>query len=132
MAAWTSDELETIGREDELHLASEREDGSLRDPVTIWMVRVGDDIFVRSVKGREGSWFRGTRTVRRGRVRVGEIERDVLFEDGDHSLDDAIGDEYRRKYANEPQEWVDPVLTIQARASTLRLVPRAEPSSTPA
>jgi hypothetical protein len=121
---WTADELESLEREDELHLSSEREDGSLGEPTTIWMVRVGDGVFVRAVNGRDGEWFRCTQVARRGRIRVGTLARDVAFEDGDDALGAAIDDGYRRKYANQPQEWVDPVLTEKARASTLRLVPR--------
>ena len=123
MAAWTADELERLGNEDELQLSSERDDGSLRDPVIMWMVRVGDEIYVRSVKGRDGPWFLGTQTRRRGRISSAGVERDVEFEDADRTLDGAIDAEYRRKYANEPQEWVDPVLTDQAQGSTIRLAP---------
>jgi hypothetical protein len=51
MSEWTSEELEKIAAADELHLASVRRDGTLRKPVTIWVVRHGDDLYVRSVYG---------------------------------------------------------------------------------
>jgi hypothetical protein len=57
MTAWTSDELTRIGTADELELASARGDGTLRKPRTIWVVRVGDDLYVRSMYGRAGGWF---------------------------------------------------------------------------
>jgi hypothetical protein len=38
MAAWTSDELDKIAAADELELASAKRDGTLRKPVTIWVV----------------------------------------------------------------------------------------------
>ena len=60
MTAWRSNEISSIGSADELDLASLRLDDTLRNPVTIWVVRHGDDIYVRSVNGRTGSWFRGT------------------------------------------------------------------------
>jgi hypothetical protein len=41
-----------IGRAEELEIASARRDGTLRQPVTIWVVRHGDDLYVRSVNGR--------------------------------------------------------------------------------
>src|ERR687888_2501515 len=41
LSAWTSGELTKIGETDELELASRRRDGTLRSPVTIWVVRVG-------------------------------------------------------------------------------------------
>src|SRR2546423_1633461 len=42
MAPWSSEELNKIGAADELKLASARHDGTLRNPVTIWVVRCGD------------------------------------------------------------------------------------------
>lgn len=54
MTAWTSDELTGIERAEELELQSARADGTLRNSVTIWVVRVGDDLYVRSAGGREG------------------------------------------------------------------------------
>ena len=62
MTTWTSDELNKISVAEELRIASLREDGTLRNPVTIWMVRVGDDIYVRSVNGHTSAWFRGVQT----------------------------------------------------------------------
>ena len=60
MTTWTSDELNKIGNAEELQIASLRSDGSQRNPVTIWVVRVDDDLYVRSVNGRGSAWFRGT------------------------------------------------------------------------
>ncbi len=45
MTAWRSDELSSIEGADELDLASVRRDGTLRNPVTIWVVRHGDDLY---------------------------------------------------------------------------------------
>jgi hypothetical protein len=39
--AWTSDELNKIGKAEELKIASLRRDGTLRNSVIIWVVRVG-------------------------------------------------------------------------------------------
>jgi hypothetical protein len=60
MTTWTSDELNKIGKAEELQIASLRRDGTLRKHVIIWVVRVGDDLYVRSVYGRTSAWFRGT------------------------------------------------------------------------
>ncbi len=51
MTAWTADELARIGRPDELQVSSRRPDGSLRPYITIWVVRLGDDLYVRSAYG---------------------------------------------------------------------------------
>jgi len=60
MTAWTKDELSRIDAADELEIAPLRRDGTLRNPTTIWVVRLGDDLFIRSVNGRTAAWFRGT------------------------------------------------------------------------
>lgn len=52
MTTWTNDELKKIEKTDELELSSLRRDGTLRNPVTVWVVRVGNDLYVRAVKGR--------------------------------------------------------------------------------
>lgn len=42
MVAWTNDELDKIGAAEELEIAPVQGDGTLRNPTTIWVVRVGD------------------------------------------------------------------------------------------
>jgi hypothetical protein len=61
MRAWTSDELSKVEAAEELDLALVKRDGTLRNPVTMWVVRHGDDLYVRSVNGRRSSWFRSAR-----------------------------------------------------------------------
>jgi hypothetical protein len=51
MTGWTSEELTQIGSAEELKLASMRRDDTLRKPVTMWVVRQGDRLYVRSVNG---------------------------------------------------------------------------------
>jgi hypothetical protein len=124
-AAWTSDELRKIETADELRLLSLRSDGTLRDPVTMWVVRVDDDLYVRAVKGRSGPWFRGALTRRQGRIRSGGVAKDVAFaEETDAGRLDRIDAAYRGKYRRYPKEYVDNCVTPAARAATLRLVPR--------
>ena len=55
MTAWTTDELTRIASADEVQIAPRRRDGTLRNPRTIWVVRHGGDLYVRSVNGRTSS-----------------------------------------------------------------------------
>src|SRR3954451_1838104 len=57
MTTWTSDELDKIGETDELEIASLRRDGTLRKPVIIWVVRYGNDLYVRSGYGHDAAWY---------------------------------------------------------------------------
>ena len=74
MATWTSAELNKIGNAEELLIASLRADDTLRKPVIIWVVRLGDELYVRSVNGRNAAWFRGVQVRHQGQV-VGDQDR---------------------------------------------------------
>ena len=124
MTAWPSDELEKIGAADELQLASARPDGRLRKPVTIWVVRLGDDIYVRSVNGRTSHWFRGVEDRHEGHIHAGGVDKDVRFVDAGDDLNDDIETAYRTKYGHYDASVVDPLFTPGAKAATLELVPR--------
>jgi hypothetical protein len=128
MTAWTSDELSKIETAEELRIASLRSDDTLRRPVTIWVVRVGDDLYVRSVRGRAGAWFRGTQVRHEGHIRAGGIDKDVTFEDADAGVSDQIDAAYRAKYSRYGARIVGSVLTPEARAATIKLVPRVTAS----
>ena len=125
MTTWTSDELNKISVAEELRIASLREDGTLRNPVTIWMVRLGDDIYVRSVNGRASVWFRGVQTRHEGYIRAGGVDKDVTFvEEPDSNINDQIDAVYSAKYRRY-QSAVDSINSSAARAATIKLVPRS-------
>jgi hypothetical protein len=48
---WSSEELSRIGQAEELQVAAARPDGTMRSHVTIWVVRIGDDLYIRSAYG---------------------------------------------------------------------------------
>src|SRR5438093_10542205 len=92
-------------------------------PVTVWVVRLGDDLYVRSVKGPTGAWFRGTQARHEGRIQAGGVDRDVTFVKADDKVSDEIDRAYRTKYRRYAANIVNSVLTPGARSATLRLVP---------
>ena len=124
MSAWTSGELERIASADELEIAAVRRDGTLRKPVTVWVVRLGDDLYVRSVKGPTGAWFRGTQARHEGRIQAGGVDRDVTFVEADTALSNEVDRSYRIIYRRYATKIVNSVLTPGARSATLRVVPR--------
>lgn len=123
--SWTSEELEKIEKAEELKLSSLRRDGTYRNPVIMWVVRVGDDLYVRAVKGRTGLWFRDTQTRHKGHISSGGVEKDVNFvEAPDSPLHKEIDAAYREKYRRYPKSYTDACLTPEAQAATIKLVPR--------
>jgi hypothetical protein len=123
MSTWTSDELDKIGGAEELEIASVRSDGTQRKPVTIWVVRDGDDLYVRSVNGRTSSWFRGAQARHEAHIEAGGVGKDVLLVETDDLIDE-IDAAYRAKYHRYADSVVGSVVTPNARAATLKLVPR--------
>ena len=125
MTTWISDELTKIGESEELEIAPRRADGTLHNPVTIWVVRVGDDLYIRSYKGRGGSWFRAAQAHRAGRIRAGGVEKEVTFVDEtDPGINDEIDAAYRTKYRGYSAQYVDPMVAAEARSTSIKLVPR--------
>ncbi|MHA7985804.1 DUF2255 family protein [Rathayibacter sp. CAU 1779] len=128
-ATWDPDELQTIADEDEVVLASRRSDGSLGVVTTIWIVRVGDEAFVRSAFGPGNLWYARAKKAGAGHVAIGGVSRDVIFEDASVGSDRpgdaaAIDRAYHAKYdANYPQEYIEPVSDAASHATTLRLIP---------
>lgn len=128
MTVWTSDELNKIESAEELENAVRQRDGTLRKPVTIWVVRVGDNLYIRSYRGHGGSWFRAAQRSHEGRIRAGGVEKDVTFvEETGPGINERIDAAYHTKYAHYPQ-YVAPMVTTEARSTTIKLVPRSTSS----
>lgn len=123
MSGWTSDELDRIGAAEELNLAPVRRDRTLREPVTMWVVRNGEDVYIRSVNGRTSSWFRGAQIRHEAHIQAGGVEKDVRLVEVD-DVNDELDGEYRSKYRRYAASIIDHITGAEARAATLKLVPR--------
>ena len=124
MTAWKSEELRNIEKADELELSALRVDGTLRNAVTVWVVRVGDDLYVRSANGSAGHWFRAIQVSKEGRIQAGGVRKDVAFvPEADDAINDQIDAAYRSKYRRYGARYVDSMVGPETRAATIRLVP---------
>jgi hypothetical protein len=123
MPDWNPTELEQIAAAREIEVSSLREDGALTKPVTIWVVRVDGELYVRSVRGDAGDWYRAAEQRHEGRIEAGDAAVDVTFEDAPHHLDEEIDAAYKEKYGY-PSDPVDSITSDDARATTTRVVPR--------
>jgi hypothetical protein len=123
MSAWSPDELDRIGHATELQISSRRRDGSLRPYVTIWAVRAGDDLYVRSAYGPINGWYRRAKASGEGRIRTAGIERDVAFEEPAAAVAGAVTAAYHTKYDRYGPAVVGTVVSSEAEQLTLRIVP---------
>jgi len=123
MVNWTEDELNKIGSATEVQLCSLRSDGTYRNPVTIWIVRMGSNLYIRAVSGVNGKWYKHTIEENEGRITASGKEKDVYFEEykGDQIPIDEV---YKSKYESFGYSIIETTLTTQAKAATLKVSPK--------
>ena len=123
MSGWSAEELATLANGDELQLASYRPDGTLRPYVRMWFVVLDGALYVRSAYGPENGWYRRAKASGTGAIKVRGWQRVVTFETPEPDATDAISAAYRATYDAYPPTIVATVLTPDAEASTLRVLP---------
>ena len=86
---------------------------------TIWVVRHGDDLYVRSVNGPTARLVPRHPRSAEGQVQAGSVTRDVTFVDVDDALNDDVDTAYRTKYRRHAENTLNRVTRPQARAITM-------------
>jgi hypothetical protein len=122
---WSPEELQRIASADELLIAVEGTDGTLRRGVPVWVVCVDRHAFVRTWYQRETGWFGHVLRSGRARIRVPGVEAAVIVEhvgDGTPPLRSAVDAAYRAKYGRYGSS-VGPMVAAAAVSTTLRLDP---------
>ena len=120
--AWSSDELQSIARTDDLHISPFREDGeTYGTPTWIWSVVEDGDLYVRGYNGQQSRWYQAALAQRAGRIRAGGMTKDVVFEPADGPINNRIDEAYRTKYGGSP--YLSPMIGTRARSATVRVMP---------
>jgi hypothetical protein len=120
--SWTEAELAAVGGADELELASRRADATLRPFVTIWVVRVGSSLYVRSAYGPSNGWFRRALASGTGQIRAGGLTSDVVFSPAPADAAPAIDRAYHEKYDRYGPAIVGSVVGAAVAPLTIRLL----------
>ncbi|MDO5696895.1 MAG: DUF2255 family protein [Dermatophilus congolensis] len=121
MSTWSSTEHRAATSPEEVHVVTRRRDGSLRNPRIIWVVPVGDRVFIRSTNGRGADWFRWALATGTGQLLAGDTAYDVTFEETSAADLDAVDAAYRSKYGRY-KSIVDHLVGPDPRAATLELL----------
>jgi hypothetical protein len=119
MTQWAQADLDRLGGTGEVRIEPARPDGSVRKGTPIWIVRVGDELYIRSYKGGGGAWFRHATAV--GEGRIGGVDVTFVAPGPDDASRAAIDAEYRRKYGSGV--YVDAMVADRAAEATLKLLP---------
>lgn len=114
--------LQHLADVEEIDIGFRRPDGSTGS-TTVWVVQAGDDVFVRSVRGPRGGWYRRLRADPDGQVQDGGHTHPVHAEPvADARTLAEVTDAYATKYGDSP--YVQPLLEGPSIGATLRLDPR--------
>lgn len=120
MSGWTAAELDELGAAYQMRVAGRRADGSSRTLVIVWQVVVDGVLYVRSVKGPEGEWYKGVARHFEGFVDWNRRARPVTYT-RDDSRDAAVDAAYFAKYGNgSPSR---SITSTMAKQTTLRVDP---------
>ena len=100
-----------------------RTDKHPNSAVVIWVVVAGDDVFVRSVSGARGRWYRDLETGGLATLDVGghRLLVRAMPDPGAVAVERASG-EYLRKYHTSP--YAQAMVKAEVLPTTLRLEPR--------
>jgi hypothetical protein len=119
---WKPKTLSEIADQEEIRISSERTGGGYNRWTPIWVVRVGDDLYVRSGFGTNGSWYRNA-TKSQAYVNAAGVRYKVsLVLPTDPASIAAVDKAYRQKYSGDPS--LPLLLSDEARSTTSRLIPQ--------
>lgn len=125
MTTWTPQDLDRVGAAEDLQISARGTDGVLPPAVTVWGVRLGDEVYVRSAYGRANNWYKRALASGTGALRVPGIDCGVVFDAADPSVEDAVDDAYRAKYGRHGDTIEGDVVGEATHGLTLRVRPEA-------
>ena len=123
MSGWSQADLATIGEADEIEVAPHRADRTAGSWVPIWVVCVGDELYVRSYRGPTGTWYRRARRTGHGRIRVANTEHTVGFAPADPSTRAGVDGAYQAKYGRYGSSYITMMTSDPVAGTTLQLTP---------
>ncbi|HTU53145.1 MAG TPA: DUF2255 family protein [Acetobacteraceae bacterium] len=92
-------------------------------PVTIWVVVVGEEVFVRSVRGSRGRWYKDLAAGGPATLDIGDRQLPVqAIPAPDAASVDHASREYLAKYRTSP--YAEPMVRAEVLPTTLRLEAR--------
>jgi hypothetical protein len=124
MTDWRNQQLDDLAGTSEIEIAPRHTDGRLGRARTIWIVRVGDDLCIRSYLGPDGNWFRTITSTGQASIHASTGQYDVQLTAAPDVDRTAVDHAYRAKYGRS--SYVTAMVSDAAAATTLRVTPSHE------
>ncbi len=123
-STFDSQTLQTLDRAYEVDIETTRGEGAPVHQVTIWVVVDGDDVYVRSVRGPGGRWYRELTANPTGAIHVKGRRVAIEAEPAaDAESVSRVSDALKRKYE---QRWPGPLASMlrgEVLPTTMRVKP---------
>jgi hypothetical protein len=116
--------LKLLDETDEVYIETSRDADSPQHRTIIWAVVVGEEVFVRSVRGRKGRWYQRISSYPEGALLAGDTRIPVRVAPvTDNVTVEAVSEAFRSKYE---EAWPGPTAGIvrsEVLPTTLKLSP---------
>jgi hypothetical protein len=115
---------------DEVEMLVPGPDGAMTSR-PIWIVVVDGVPYVRSFTGERGKWWQRVRQDRQGVLRVGSTRipfaaKPLTKQELEGELNRRVSEAYEEKYGDRWPQYVEPMVSDEIAATTLRLEPLPE------
>jgi hypothetical protein len=116
--------LKLLGETKEVKIETRRDDESPLHRTTIWVVVVEDEVFVRSVRGPNGRWYREISSNPEGALHVGDTRIPMRAAPAtEDTTVDTVSDAIRSKYGKNSPSSTASMVRSDTLPTTLKLVP---------
>ena len=116
--------LRLLDETKEVRIETRREENAPAHRTIIWVVTVDGDVFVRSVRGEKGRWYREVSTNPSAALRVGDRRIPVrAVPVTDNPTVGAVSEAYRSKYGRTSPGSTKAMLQPETLLTTLKLEP---------
>jgi hypothetical protein len=123
-SSFAPETLNLLDETEEVYIETSRDADAPEHHTIIWAVVVGDEVFVRSVRGGKGRWYQRISTHPEGALLVGETRIPVHAAPATDAVTvDAASEAFRSKYEDA---WPGPTAGIvrsEVLSTTLKLSP---------
>jgi hypothetical protein len=123
-ASFDREILDLLHETGEVHIETRREEGAPEHRTVIWVVVVDGGVFVRSVRGEKGRWYREASSNPEVALRVGGRRVPVrAVSEMDAETIEKVNEAYREKYEASYPGPTAGIVREEVLPTTLRLLP---------